>query len=389
MTNLIDLILCGAAFLLTFFIYVNTNKVNTKANQWFGAFVFCVFLLFLENVLLFTKLLKEDDIFIEIISISSFVITPIFYLSVSYFVAPIKKWKIIEFLHFLFALLMLLLILMSHLFEAYVEPEEVNPETVANVTIVFNILFSLQVIPYCIMAFIKIIKHQKNIQSFNSTIENVDLKWLKNIIISVFVIAVFWVGDIVFKLSDTNSIFDLGSSLLYLFGILYIAYYWQKQKEIFPYNLIEKEEIETIIAEKALPKDNRKKLLTDEKLEQLKIELLELINSKKPFLDNDLSLIKLASLLNVSPHILSYLINKGFDENFFQFVNRYRIEEAKKLILDPKMAHLSLLGIGFEVGFNSKTVFNTTFKKVTGQTPSEFKQQQKQVLVYKQIGSNL
>ncbi|MGB4775811.1 MAG: AraC family transcriptional regulator [Daejeonella sp.] len=375
MTNLIDLILCGAAFLLTFFIYVNTNKVNTKANQWFGAFVFCVFLLFLENVLLFTKLLKEDDIFIEIISISSFVITPIFYLSVSYFVAPIKKWKIIEFLHFLFALLMLLLILMSHLFEAYVEPEEVNPETVANVTIVFNILFSLQVIPYCIMAFIKIIKHQKNIQSFNSTIENVDLKWLKNIIISVFVIAVFWVGDIVFKLSDTNSIFDLGSSLLYLFGILYIAYYWQKQKEIFPYNLIEKEEIETIIAEKALPKDNRKKLLTDEKLEQLKIELLELINSKKPFLDNDLSLIKLASLLNVSPHILSYLINKGFDENFFQFVNRYRIEEAKKLILDPKMAHLSLLGIGFEVGFNSKTVFNTTFKKVTGQTPSEFKQQ--------------
>lgn len=92
MTNLIDLILCGAAFLLTFLIYVNTNKVNTKANQWFGAFVFCIFLLFLENVLLFTKLLKEDDIFIEIISITSFVISPIFYLSVSYFVAPIKKW---------------------------------------------------------------------------------------------------------------------------------------------------------------------------------------------------------------------------------------------------------------------------------------------------------
>ena len=91
-------------------------------------------------------------------------------------------------------------------------------------TLVFNIIFSLQVIPYCIIAFIKIIKHQKNIQSFNSTIENVDLKWLKNIIISVFVIAVFWVGDIVFKLSDTNSIFDLGSSLLYLIGILYIAY---------------------------------------------------------------------------------------------------------------------------------------------------------------------
>lgn len=375
MINLIDLILCGAAFLLTFLIFVNTNKVNTKANQWFGAFVFCIFLLFLENVLLFTKLLKEDDIFIEIISISSFVISPIFYLSVSYFVEPIKKWKTIESLHFFFALLMLILILMSHFFEAEIKPEEVNPETVANATIIFNIIFSLQVIPYCVMAYIKIIKHQKNIQFFNSTIENIDLKWLKNIIISVFIIAVFWVGDIVFKLSETNSIFDIGSSLLYIFGVLYIAYYWLKQKEIFPYNLIEKEEIETIIVETAQPEDNRKKLLTDEKLEQLKIELLELINSKKPFLDNDLSLVKLALLLNISPHILSYLINKGFNENFYQFVNRYRIEEAKKLILDSKMAHLSLLGIGFEVGFNSKTVFNTTFKKVTGQTPSEFKRQ--------------
>ncbi|MFZ0597901.1 MAG: helix-turn-helix domain-containing protein, partial [Flavobacterium sp.] len=55
------------------------------------------------------------------------------------------------------------------------------------------------------------------------------------------------------------------------------------------------------------------------------------------------------------------------------FINRYRIEEAKKMIQDPNMEHLSLMGIAFEVGFNSKTVFNTTFKKSTNQTPSEFK----------------
>ncbi len=373
MIKLIDLILSGATFLLAFLIFINTNKVNIKANKWFGAFLLCVFLLFLANVLIITKLLKEEDIFIEIISLASFVIAPVFYLSVSYFVEPIKKWKTIYFLHFLFALLMLFLVTIFHFFESEIKEEKANPETVASANIIFMIIFSLQVIPYCIMALIKIIKHQKNIQSFNSTIENVDLKWLKNIIISVFIIAVSWVGDIVFKLSDTNPIFDLASSLVYLIGILYIAYYWLKQKEIFPYNLIEKEEIETIIAETALPEDNRKKLLTDEKLDQLKIELFELINSKKTFLDPDLSLVKLALSLNISPHILSYLINKGFDENFYQFVNRYRIEEAKKLILDPKMVHLSLLGIGFEVGFNSKTVFNTTFKKVTGQTPSEFK----------------
>jgi len=52
------------------------------------------------------------------------------------------------------------------------------------------------------------------------------------------------------------------------------------------------------------------------------------------------------------------------EENFYQFVNRYRIEESKKLLLNPDMNHLSLVGIGYEVGFNSKTVFNTTFKKI-------------------------
>lgn len=94
---------------------------------------------------------------------------------------------------------------------------------------------------------------------------------------------------------------------------------------------------------------------------------------EKPFLNSDLSLVKLAKRIDVSAHTLSYVINKGFNENFYQFINGYRITAAQKLILDSNMEHLSLLGIGFEVGFNSKTVFNTTFKKVTGKTPSEFK----------------
>ena len=77
--------------------------------------------------------------------------------------------------------------------------------------------------------------------------------------------------------------------------------------------------------------------------------------------------------MNLSTHLLSYTINTGFDENFYQFINRYRIDEAKKMVLDPQMGHLNLVGIAFAVGFNSKTAFNTAFKKATGQTPSEFK----------------
>jgi AraC-like DNA-binding protein len=94
---------------------------------------------------------------------------------------------------------------------------------------------------------------------------------------------------------------------------------------------------------------------------------------KKPYLDSELNLIKLAELLQMTPHQLSYIINNGFNENFFQYVNGYRVEKAKELLVEDEMNKLSILGIAFESGFNSKTSFNTTFKKFTGQTPSEFK----------------
>lgn len=373
MIPLINSILCGSTFLLTFIIFINTNKVNIKANQWFGAFVFCIFFLFLESIVLDSNLLKEDDFIFELLSISSFIITPIFYLSVSYFVEPVRKWKATDFFHFGFALVILILITLSYIINEKVETEDINPETYANIALVFNICFSLQVIPYCILAHLKIVKHQNNIRLIYSTVENIDLIWLKNIVISVFIIAVFWILDIIFSLSEKYTIYDSVSSLIYLYVVFYITFYWLKQKEIFPFNLNEIKEIKTIINEESIQEDNRKKIISDEKLELIKIELLELMNSRKPFLDSDLSLVNLAIILNISSHQLSYVINKGFEENFYQFINSFRVKEAKKLILDPKNSHLSLLGIGFEVGFNSKTVFNTTFKKITGLTPSEFK----------------
>jgi AraC-like DNA-binding protein len=69
---------------------------------------------------------------------------------------------------------------------------------------------------------------------------------------------------------------------------------------------------------------------------------------------------------------MSYLINSGFGENFFQFINKYRVERAKELLNIDKLSKYSILGIAFESGFNSKTTFNTTFKKFTNQTPSEY-----------------
>lgn len=63
--------------------------------------------------------------------------------------------------------------------------------------------------------------------------------------------------------------------------------------------------------------------------------------------------------------------------NFYDLVNSYRVEEAKRLLLDPKNSNYTILSVGFEAGFNSKTTFNTVFKKFTGLSPTEFKERKK------------
>ncbi|WP_281979263.1 helix-turn-helix domain-containing protein [Tenacibaculum mesophilum] len=99
------------------------------------------------------------------------------------------------------------------------------------------------------------------------------------------------------------------------------------------------------------------------------------MKTKHLYLDNNINLASLAEEMQITSHQLSYVINNGFNQNFYQFINSYRIEKAKKLLMDKSSEKLSILGIAFESGFSSKTAFNTTFKKLTNQTPSEFKKQ--------------
>jgi AraC-like DNA-binding protein len=87
----------------------------------------------------------------------------------------------------------------------------------------------------------------------------------------------------------------------------------------------------------------------------------------------DLNLNELALCLELSPRQLSYLINNFLNQNFVTFVNHYRIEKAKHRLKNPKEKGETILEIMYEVGFNSKSSFNTLFKESTGYTPSEFK----------------
>ena len=77
---------------------------------------------------------------------------------------------------------------------------------------------------------------------------------------------------------------------------------------------------------------------------------------------------------SLTPHLLSQLLNEHVGENFAQFVNRHRIEEAKAQLVDPAYQHFTIAAIAEEVGFNSTSAFNAAFKKITGATPSKYRQ---------------
>lgn len=110
----------------------------------------------------------------------------------------------------------------------------------------------------------------------------------------------------------------------------------------------------------------------DKKQEYL-LHLKKAMEHDKAYLDPDLTLAKLAAVAAIPAKHVSQLINEQYELNFNDFINRYRVDEAKRKLLHPAAKEFKLLRIAFEVGFNSKSVFNSAFKKNTGLSPSEFR----------------
>jgi AraC-like DNA-binding protein len=159
-------------------------------------------------------------------------------------------------------------------------------------------------------------------------------------------------------------------------GTLFIAYFLLAQKEVYPYDMQELESISAVINDKNSSTLSKLRF-TEAKLTDLKAQLTALMENNKLYLDSEIGLPELAKEMNISSHDLSYVLNDGFGVNFSQFINSYRIDEAKQLMLSEKYRHLNILGIAYNAGFNSKTTFNTTFKKETGLSPSQFIKQTK------------
>lgn len=219
-------------------------------------------------------------------------------------------------------------------------------------------------IPYLIAAARILQKHKTRIQQTFSYMEKINLQWLQFLIIGfISVFALNTVFDLMYVWHIYEGFGGPAMGVIATILIYTIGYKGLRQPEIF-------------ISGTVLPdtKQDTTKELTLEQREKLSSQIQKIMQRDKPYLDPSLTIKDLANQAKIPDYRLSQLINDHFEKNFFEFVNTYRIEEAKQRLQDPGYENFTILAIANDVGFNSKSSFNTAFKRFTQKTPSAYRQ---------------
>jgi len=197
-----------------------------------------------------------------------------------------------------------------------------------------------------------------------SNIEHVDVSWLNVFLyafIVVFVILVIMFAGIIHNFG-TEWLNPL-VSVVFALSIFVLGYKGLFQQSIFS-NTDVPENIESISEETIKPKNIDV---------ALSYNLQKYMEAYNPHRDFELTLTSLAKQVNMSRNQLSEVLNCSLGCNFYDFVNKYRVEDVKQLMVNPKYKDYTIIAIAFEAGFPSKSTFNTVFKKFTGLTPSEYR----------------
>jgi AraC-like DNA-binding protein len=280
-----------------------------------------------------------------------------------------------KLLHFIPFILFNLFIVIASFFPEISERIRLDHvESEHGAPLLFNLFLILTVLSgpfYFILSMLLFKKLDINIFNYFSSFENVNLNWLRKL---VYIFGGIWTVLMIF--ATVHHVFHMFSWIFCAHGlslslsafIILIGYYGLKQKEIFI------QYPDRNIEDVTEPKTKYAGIfLKETDIEHYVSKLKHFMATEKPYLEADLSLPELANKLEIPSHHLSRIINEQFDVNFFDFVNQYRIEEVKSRIGNPEFDNLSLLGIAFDSGFNTKSAFNRVFKKMTGFTPSEYK----------------
>jgi len=362
------LILCGTAQGLFLSLYLFTKSENRDANKWLAFLLIAISLHLFEYGANISGITLEYPFLIASTYPLLFCLGPFYFIYCQYLLDKNYKVTIKSILHFIPALLVLLMMMP---FYAMPENQKIsflqNLETNGNLKIpieqlVFMATHVAQTVIYVYAAYKFIVKKEQELKEFSSDVLVVKkINWLNtfSLYFAIYLPLYFLLVVILSFIHSFQVQVDYVMLLITSLSLYAIGYSAIQSPEIF----------------KSFPDLNRIAIgiKNGNRFPELKEKLLQFMESNKPYLKSELKISELADSLSVPYHQLSQLINEEFLVNFYDFVNKYRVEDAKKLLIE-NIRNDKMIAIAYEVGFNSKATFNRVFKKFTGLTPSGFKE---------------
>jgi AraC-like DNA-binding protein len=225
------------------------------------------------------------------------------------------------------------------------------------------ILADIHVIFYIVASLLILYKYRSELKELFSSIEKIKLSWLSMVLFGFFAVRLFHLSKLTLSFLGEIwiNIFGLAMHLGALLLATVVVFRGLRQPEIF-----------SGIDAKSIKQKYAKTALSQEKMEQYLQKLTQYMEAEKPYLNPSLNINELASKLSVPAHYISQILNRCLNQNFYHFVNKYRIEESKRVLIATVNQKKTVLEILYETGFNSKSTFNSIFKQYTGMTPTQF-----------------
>jgi AraC-like DNA-binding protein len=235
----------------------------------------------------------------------------------------------------------------------------------------FTILFLLSDPFYLIWFFVLLKRYRLQTLESLSSVERINLNWLQSLFYVWAISAIILFPLMALSISGKwipFFVLELLLQIAYVVFIFMVGYFGFKQTTVFRITEFDHENSRVTGKQVSYERSG----LTGEQANVYHDQLLKLMEEQKPYLNGELNAKDLAQALRISPNHLSQVLNQKQEQNFFDFINSYRVLEFKRRVHKSQSRNLTLLAIALESGFNSKTSFNTTFKKITGKTPSQY-----------------
>jgi len=299
---------------------------------------------------------------------------PVFYLyvlSVCYSDFRLKREHLLHIIPFL-----LVNIVLIPRFYSVREASKISflKNSTSMIEIQFNhILVHIQILCYLIAVF-TILKKAKKIYLENYAGASIEsLKWLFQFTVALSVFFAIALLKNIFKFTDYPNISEGLKSGLLLLELTII--FWYLYKALNNPGLFRKIDSKLLLVQELISEKKNSEQLNenDKEYNEELLKLKKYMIEEKPFLNPALTIQDVAAALQIPVRDLSLLINHKLEQHFYDFVNTYRIENAMDILKDSTKSKLTILEILYDVGFNSKSSFNTAFKKHTGNTPTAYR----------------